>query len=76
METGERFLDGFGENVISELRSIRIFGKRFIESEIATILVQGVASEHYILGRFPYVTTQRIHVLSKALRPRSLKLGP
>ena len=39
--TGDRFLDEFEENVISGQRSIRIFGKRFMESEMASILVQG-----------------------------------
>ena len=37
--TGDRFLDGFEENVISGQRSIRIFGKRFMESEMTSILV-------------------------------------
>ena len=40
-----RFLNGFEENVISGQRSIRIFGKRFMESEMASILVQGVGPE-------------------------------
>ena len=39
--TGDRFLDGFEENVISGQRSIRIFGKLFMESEMTSILVQG-----------------------------------
>ena len=39
--TGDRFLNGFEENVISGQRSIRIFGKRFMESEMTSILVQG-----------------------------------
>ena len=43
--TGDRFLDGFEENVISGQRSIRIFGKRFMESEMTSILVQGVGPE-------------------------------
>ena len=34
-----RFLNGFEENVISGQRSIRIFGKRFMESEMTSILV-------------------------------------
>ena len=40
-----RFLNGFEENVISGQRSIRIFGKRFMESEMTIILVQGVGPE-------------------------------
>ena len=36
----DRFLNGFDENVISGQRSIRIFGKRFMESEMASILVE------------------------------------
>ena len=36
----------FEENVISGQRSIRIFGKRFMESEMTSILVQGVGPEH------------------------------
>ena len=32
--TGDRFLDGFEENVISGQCSIRIFGKRFKESKM------------------------------------------
>ena len=43
--TGDRFLDGFEENVISGQRSIRIFGKRFMESEMTVILVQGVGPD-------------------------------
>ena len=43
--TGDRFLNGFEENVISGQRSIRIFGKRFMESEMTSILVQGVGPE-------------------------------
>ena len=42
---GDRFLNGFGENVISGQRSIRIFGKRFMESEMTSILVHGVGPE-------------------------------
>ena len=38
--TGDRFLDGFEENVISGPRSIRIFGKRFMESEMPSISVK------------------------------------
>ena len=41
----DRFLNGFEENVISGQRSIRIFGKRFMESEMTSILVQGVGPE-------------------------------
>jgi hypothetical protein len=37
--THDRFLDGFEENLISGQRSIRIFGKRFMESEMTSILV-------------------------------------
>ena len=33
------------ENVISGQRNIRIFGKRFMESEMTSILVQGVGPE-------------------------------
>ena len=43
--THDRFLDGFEENLISGQRSIRIFGKRFMESEMTRILVQGVGPE-------------------------------
>ena len=43
--THDRFLDGFEENVISGQRSIRIFGKRFMESEMTSILVQGTGPE-------------------------------
>ena len=35
-----RFLDGFEENVISAMLRIRIFGKRFMESEMTSILVK------------------------------------
>ena len=38
--TGDRFFEGFEENVISGQRSIRIFGKRFMESEMTSILVK------------------------------------
>ena len=43
--TGARFLDGFEENLISGQRIIRIFGKRFMESEMTSVLVQGVGPE-------------------------------
>ena len=36
-----RFLDGNEQYVISAQRSIRNFGKRFMESEMTSILVQG-----------------------------------
>ena len=41
-KTGDRFLDGNGQYVISAQRSIRIFGKRFMESGMTSILVLGV----------------------------------
>ena len=44
--TGDRLLDGFEENVISGQRSIRIFGKLFMENEMTSILVEGVEPEH------------------------------
>ena len=50
--TGGRFLDGFEENVISGQRSIRIFGKRFMESEMTSILVQGVGPEQEKTTKF------------------------
>ena len=50
--TGDRFFDGFEENVISGQRSIRIFGKRFMESEMTSILVQGVGPEQKKSGVF------------------------
>ena len=40
-----RFLAGNGQYMISTQRSIRNYGKRFIESEITSILVQGVGPE-------------------------------
>ena len=40
-KTGDRYLVGNGQYVISAQRSIRIFGKRFMESGITSILVQG-----------------------------------
>ena len=43
--SGDRFLNGFEESVISGQRSIRIFGKRFMESEMTSILVQGTRPE-------------------------------
>ncbi len=42
---GRRFLDGNVEYVISAQRRIRIFGKRFMESEMTSILVHGVGPE-------------------------------
>ena len=38
---GRRFLNGNEQYVISAQRRIRIFGKRFMESEMTSILVQG-----------------------------------
>ena len=43
---GTLILNGFEEDVISGPRSIRIFGKRFMESEMTSILVQGVGPKH------------------------------
>ena len=54
MATGDRFLDGFEENVISGPRSIRIFGKRFMESEMTSILVKVLLSRQNKLGRQDY----------------------
>ena len=42
---GTLILNGFEENVISGQRSIRIFGKLFMETEMTSILVQGVGPE-------------------------------
>ena len=50
--TGDRFLDGFEENVISGQRSIRIFGKRLMESEMTSILVQGSGPEQEKTTKF------------------------
>ena len=48
--TGGSFLNGFEENVISGQRSIRIFGKLFMESGMTNILVQGSDQNRKKLG--------------------------
>ena len=47
-----RFLAGNVQYVISAQRRIRIFGKRFMESEMTSILVQGVGPEQEKTTKF------------------------
>ena len=48
---GRRFLDGNVEYVIPAQRRIRIFGKRFMESEMGSILVK--VAKMYLDRKFP-----------------------